>query len=45
MDKNTNSNLPTLPKFYILMCKIHRGKIYAILKDDDICASCGKLTS
>ena len=43
MAKNINSNSSILPKFYILMCKIHRGKIYSVVEDDDICASCGKL--
>jgi hypothetical protein len=45
MVKNIKSNSPIFPTFYILMCRMHRGKIYSIMKNDDICASCGKLKS
>ena len=31
------------PKYYILKCRVHGGKIYSITKDDNICGSCAKI--
>lgn len=27
-------------KYYTLICRVHKGKILSIYKDDNICASC-----
>jgi len=29
-------------RIYILICKIHKEKIYAIYPNDNICAACAK---
>lgn len=31
-----------MPKYYILKCRVHGGKIYSLTKDDDICGGCAK---
>ena len=30
------------PKYFIIKCKIHKGEIYALSKDDNICGGCAK---
>ena len=34
-----------MPKYYIIKCRIHKGEIYALTKDDDICGGCAKKIS
>lgn len=31
-----------MPKYYILKCRVHKGEIYSITEDDDICGGCTK---
>ena len=28
--------------YYILKCRIHKGEIYSLTQDDDICGGCAK---
>lgn len=31
---------PSVPRYYILKCRVHGGEIYALEKTDNICGRC-----